>query len=68
MKTKKKQPKKWAPLVRRMSSKELCVSLVAIAAFHVEDKQAQIKIYEAVRRLELMEAAAISAGLLPGAR
>lgn len=48
-----------------MSSKELCASLVGIAAFHVEDKAAQMKIYEAVRRLQLLEAAAIDAGLLP---
>lgn len=65
---KKTRPKKPPSFPRKMSSKQLCTSLVAIAAFHVEDKSAQAKIYEAVRRLELLEAAAIGACLLPGAR
>jgi hypothetical protein len=63
MKAAKKAKKSTPP--RRMSSKQLCAALVGIAAFHVEDKAAQMKIYEAVRRLELLEAAAVDAGLLP---
>lgn len=62
---KKKAVKKRATPPRKMSTKQLCASLVGIAAFHVEDKTAQMKIYEAVRRLQLLEVAAIDAGLLP---
>lgn len=50
---------------RRMSATDLCKSLAGIAAFHVEDRAAQMKIYEAIRRLQLLEKAAIDAGLLP---
>jgi len=65
MKKKAAKTKKAPTPPRRMSSKELCLSLVGIAAFHVEDKLAQQKIYEAVRRLQLLEQAAVDAGLLP---
>lgn len=51
--------------VKRMSSDDLCVALSAIAAFQVEDDVAQAKIYETIRRLRIMEKAAIDAGLLP---
>jgi hypothetical protein len=61
---KKMPPKKRPVPPRRMSSKQLCTSLVAIAAFHVEDKAAQRKIYEAVRRLQLLDEAARAAGLI----
>ena len=63
---KPKKPKRNArPAVpRRMSSIDLCKSLACIAAFHVEDKAAQMKIYEAVRRLQMLEKAAIDAGML----
>lgn len=66
MPKRKTKPKKAIVPPRRMSSKELCTRLVAIAALQVEDKSAQAKIYEAVRRLQLLEEAAIKAGLLPG--
>lgn len=66
MKSRKKPPKKIATPPRKMSSKQLCISLVAIAAFHVEDKTAQSKIYDAVRRLQLLEKAAMDAGLIDG--
>lgn len=50
---------------RKMSSKDLCMSLACVAAFHVEDKAAQMKIYEAIRRLQLLDVAAADAGILP---
>lgn len=62
---KKSKPKKTPTPPRKMSAKDLCISLAGIAAFHVEDKAAQMKIYEAIRRLQLLEDAAIRAGLLP---
>lgn len=62
---KKKTPPKRKPSpARKMSSNELCKSLVAVAGF-TEDEQTRLKIYEAVRRLQLLEAAAIEAGFLP---
>lgn len=64
-KKKKPAPKRAPTPPRKMSSHDLCVSLAAIAAFHVEDKAAQMKIYEAMRRLQLLEKAAVDAGLLP---
>lgn len=64
---KKKTPKKRPTPPRAMSSKDLCVSLVSIAAFHIDDPAAQRKIYEAVRRLELLEVAAVAAGLIKAA-
>jgi hypothetical protein len=60
--TKKRNP--FDAMLRQMSAAELCKSLVALAAFHVEDKVAQRKIYEAVRRLQLLEKAARAAGLV----
>ena len=54
MKRKKAVPKRKLSHLRKMSSRDLCISLAAIAAFHVEDKQAQMKIYEAMRRLEIL--------------
>lgn len=59
-----KRPSKTKSHPTRMSTKELCLSLVSIAAFHVEDDAAQKKIYEAVRRLEALDSAAIAAGLI----
>lgn len=64
MKKKKTVPKRKLTALRNLSSHELCVSLAAIAAFHVEDKPAQMKIYEAIRRLSMLEKAAVDAGLL----
>ena len=61
---KKKTVKRTPIPPKKMSSKELCMSLVGVAAFHVEDKVAQMKIYEAVRRLQMLEKAAIDAGML----
>lgn len=54
--------------VKRLSTDDLCKALCGIAAFHVEDDVAQAKVYEAVRRLQVMEKAAIAAGLLPAPR
>ena len=51
--------------VKRMSTADLCKALSGVAAFHVEDDKAQAKIYEAIRRLQVMEKAAVDAGLLP---
>lgn len=64
-KTAKKLPKA-ASQARRMSSHDLCVSLTSIAGF-AEDEDTSFKIYEAVRRLQLLEKAAVDAGLLPAA-
>lgn len=62
---KKKAPPKRKPTPpRKMSSNELCKSLAAIAGF-AEDESTSLTIYEAVRRLQLLEAAAVEAGLLP---
>lgn len=63
IKGKNRMPAKKPAPPRKMSSKELCVSLAGIAAFHVEDKAAQMKIYEAIRRLQMLEKAAIDAGM-----
>lgn len=65
MKKPKTKTKKKVPPPRKMSSLDLCKALAGIAAFHVEDMAAQMKIYEAVRRLQIMERAAVEAGLLP---
>lgn len=62
---KKAKKAKRATPPRKMSSKDLCMALTGVAAFHVDDKAAQMKIYEAVRRLQLLEKAAVDAGLLP---
>lgn len=62
---KKKKAKKSSFTPKKMRTKDLCISLVAIAAFHVEDTAAQAKIYEAVRRLQLLDSAAIKSGILP---
>lgn len=62
---KKKKAKKSPSPPKKMKTKDLCISLVAIAAFHVEDTAAQAKIYEAVRRLQLLDSAAINSGVLP---
>jgi hypothetical protein len=61
----KKLAKKSFKGVKQMSSDDLCKALSGIAAFHVEDDIAQAKIYEAIRRLQAMEKAAIDAGILP---
>lgn len=58
-------PKRKPAPPRKMSVKDLCMSLSRIAAFHVEDRAAQMKIYEAIRRLQLLESAAVEAGALP---
>lgn len=47
------------------SSDELCKALVCIAAFDLNDNlAAQLKIYEAVRTLQLLDQQAIAAGIL----
>jgi hypothetical protein len=50
--------------VKRMSSDDLCKALSSIAGLHVEDDKAQAKIYEAIRRLRVMDKAARDAGIL----
>lgn len=62
-KAKRKLPKA-AVAARKMSSHDLCISLAAIAGL-AEDDHTRFKIYEAVRRLQLLENAAVEAGLLP---
>lgn len=65
MTAKKKKPRasRTPSLPRKMSTIDLCKSLVCVAALHVEDKIAQMKIYEAVRRLQMLDTAAIKEGL-----
>lgn len=66
MKKVKKVKKKAAPTPpRKMSTIDLCKALAGVAAFHVEDSVAQMKIYEAIRRLQMLDKAAADAGLLP---
>lgn len=55
------KPKSVPRLVR---SDELCKRLVAIAAFHIDDPKAQATVYRAVRQLQLLDAAAVKAGIL----
>lgn len=59
----KPMPKKNAA-ARKMSSNELCRDLAVIGGL-VESEDTAAKIYEAVRRLQLLEKAAVEAGLLP---
>lgn len=40
---------------------DLCKELVCVAAFSVDQERAQMKIYEAVKTLQLLKAAAIAA-------
>lgn len=61
-KAKKKKPP-FLPLPSE--TKELCMQLAGIAAFHVQDPKAQAAIYKAVRTLQQLDAAAIEAGILP---
>ncbi len=61
---KKKTVKRTPTPPKKMSSKELCMALSGIAAFHVEDRISQMKIYEAIRRLQMLEKAAVDAGML----
>lgn len=64
--TKKAAPR---PSPRKMLTDELCLNLSCIAAFNLDDRpQAQLKIYEAIRRLKLLDAAAIETGILPAKR
>jgi hypothetical protein len=64
-KAKKAATKRKPTPPNKMSSNDLCKSLCAIAAFHVDDSSAQKSIYDAVRRLQLLETAAVEAGMLP---
>lgn len=50
---------------KKMSSNELCKRLCGVAAFQVEDQGAQKLVYEAVRRLQQLDAAARDHGILP---
>ena len=50
---------------RKMSTYDLCLSLSCIAAFNLDGPKAQAQIYEAIRRLQALDAAAIEAGIIP---
>jgi len=63
MKKKKKVARK-PTYLRRMSTYNLCLNLVGIAGFHIDDEESRMKIYEAVRRLQMLDKAAKEAGLL----
>lgn len=68
---KKKTKKKVAPRrgPRKMLTDDLCGHLSRIAAFNLDDRPAaQMKVYEAIRRLRLLDAAAIEAGIIPAPR
>ncbi len=65
MKMKKKAVKRKPTPPRKMSSDELCKSLASVAAFQLVDEVSRLKIYEAIRRLQLLDAAAIEADILP---
>ncbi len=65
MKARKKlvKPKSRPALTR---SDDLCKQLVAMAAFNLQgNDHAQQVIYKAVRQLQLLDAAAVKAGILP---
>jgi len=66
MKKRKKiiqRPKRKPALIR---SDELCKRLVAMAAFSLYgNPHAQKLVYNAVRQLQLLDAAAVKAGILP---
>lgn len=64
----KSKPRKASNPARKMHTIDLCKSLAGVAAFHVEDKVARMKIYEAIRRLQMLDAAAVAIGLLPQSR
>lgn len=63
-KTKKPPPKKLKFDPKALSSHELCLRLTGVAAFHTSDEQSQHCIYDAIRRLSMLEDAAIKAGLI----
>lgn len=69
-KMKKPKPKKVARVKRfsvpprQMKTDDLCKSLVCIAALQIENRPTQMKIYEAVRRLQVLDQVAIKAGIL----
>lgn len=56
------KPVKFDP--RALSSHDLCMRLSGVAAFHTSDKQSQLCIYDAIRRLSQLEEVAIKAGLI----
>ncbi len=63
---KQKKPKRPASKPMLMLSDELCKQLVAMAAFSLHDNpKAQQLIYKAVRQLQLLDAEAMKAGILP---
>jgi hypothetical protein len=60
--TKRPKPQKVTPT----SSDDLCKRLVAMAAFSLyDDPKGQKLVYEAVRKLQMLDAAARAAGILP---
>lgn len=65
---KQKKPARPASKPTLVRSDELCKRLVAMAAFSLHDNpQAQQLIYKAVRQLQLLDAEAVKAGVLPAA-
>jgi hypothetical protein len=66
MKSKKPQKPKSKPALLR--SDDLCKRLVTMAALQLYgNERAQKLIYEAVRKLQLLDAEAVKAGILPAA-
>jgi hypothetical protein len=51
-----------------MLTDDLCGHLSRIAAFNLDRPAAQMKVYEAIRRLRLLDAAAIEVGIIPAPR
>ena len=62
---KKPPPKRKASPPRQMRTEELCKSLVGIAGLQITDEVSRNRIYEAVRRLQVLDAVAIEVGILP---
>lgn len=64
MKIKKPPPKKLKFDPKVLSSRDLCLHLTGVAAFHTSDEQSRLCIYDAIRRLSMLEEAAIKAGII----
>lgn len=67
LKKKKPKPRQIASSPpKKMTTDELCKHLACLAAFNLDGRpQQQMKVYEAIRRLQMMDDAAIRAGILP---
>lgn len=65
---KQKKPPRPASEPTLVRSNDLCKQLVTMAAFSLHDNpRAQKLIYKAVRQLQLLDAEAVKAGVLPAA-